>query len=137
EKRVAGRAGPVDDAVDLAALSGDNWYDESLVADGDNLLLKHALLPVCAEEALERIGDRFLLLLDFPAHAGERDAGVIGDRAVGQDLAGDILEDRPKFADPDAPASEPWKAFGDGGEDRLDIGGAIEQGDQVEDLFRL
>ncbi len=39
EERVAARTGSVDDAVQLAALPGDQRHHESLIADGDELFL--------------------------------------------------------------------------------------------------
>ena len=99
EERVAAGAGAVDDAVELAALPGDDRHHEALVADRDELLLQDAFLPVGAQETLERILNGLLLPLDIAAQAVERDAGVVGDGAVGQDLAVEILQQRAEVAD--------------------------------------
>src|SRR5260370_14217892 len=96
---MATRAGAVNDAGDSLALAGDDRYDEALVADSDVALLQHAFFLVRAQESLERIVDRFLLLLDLATQPGQRHAGVIGDCAIGQDLAGEILKHRSELAD--------------------------------------
>ena len=137
EERMAAGAGPVNDAIELAALSGDDRDHEALVADGDELFLEHAFLAVRAQEALERVLNRLLLPLDVAAQAVERDAGVVGDRAVGEDLAVELLEQRAEIADGRGAGAEQREALGGGGEDGLGIGGAVEQGEEVEDLFGI
>ena len=84
-------AGAVDHAVELAALPGDDRHHEALVADGDELLLQHAFFAVRAQKAFERFLDGAFLALDVAAQAGQRHAGVVGDAAVGQDLAFQIF----------------------------------------------
>ena len=99
EERVAAGTGGVDHAIDLAALSGDHRDHEALVADGDELLLQHAFLAVGAQEALQRFLDRLLLPLDIAAQARQRDAGVVGHAAVGQDLAVEFAQQGAELAD--------------------------------------
>ena len=91
EQRVAAGAGAVDHAVQLAPLPGDHRHHEALVADGDEFLLQHAFFAVRAQKALERFLDGALLPLDVAAQAGQRHAGMVGDAAVGQNLAFQVL----------------------------------------------
>jgi hypothetical protein len=49
--------------------------------------LQHAFLAVRAQEAFERFLDGPLLAFDVAAQAGQRYAGMVGDGAVGQNLA--------------------------------------------------
>ncbi len=107
EQRVAAGTGAVDHAIQLAALPGDHRHHEALVADGDELLLQHAFFAVRAQEALERILNGLLLPLDVAAQAGQRHAGVIGDAAIGQDLAVQILQQAAEIADGLRAAAEP------------------------------
>ena len=111
EQRMAARAGAVDDAVDLLALAGNHRHHEALVANGDDLLLQYALFLVRAQEALQRIVNRLLLPFDLAAQAGQRDAGVVGDSAVRQNLSRHFLQHRAKLPDSQCPASEPWEAL--------------------------
>ena len=74
-------------AVDLAPLPGNYRDHEALVTDGDEFFLQHALFMVRAQKALERLLYGLLLPLDVAPQAAQRDAGVIGNRAVGPDLA--------------------------------------------------
>ncbi len=48
EQSVAAGARAVNDAIQLAALPGDDGNDEALVADGDEFLLQHAIFAVGA-----------------------------------------------------------------------------------------
>ncbi len=112
EQRVAAGARAVDHAVELAALPGDHRHHEALVADGDELLLQHALFAVRFEEALERFLDRLLLPLDIAAQARQRDAGVVGDAAVGQDLAVEFAQQRAEIADGLRARAQARKALG-------------------------
>ena len=137
EQRVAAGARAVDHAVQLAALAGDHRHHEALVADGDELFLQNALLAVGAQEALERFLDGLLLPLDIAAQAGQRDAGVVGDAAVGQDLALELFQQRAKIADGLRAPAQPREALGGGGEQRFGIGGAVEQREDVEDFLGL
>src|ERR1035441_9453613 len=129
--------GGVNHAIDLAALSGDHRDHEAIVADGDELLLQHALLAVRAQEALQRLVDVLLLSLDIAAQAAEGDAGMIGHAAVGQDLAIQFAQQSAELADGGGAASQQRKALGDGGQQRLGVGGHVQQGEQLEDLDRL
>ena len=116
------------------AMIGDH---EALVADGDELFLEHALLAVGAQKALERFLDGLLLPLDVAAQAIERDAGIVGDGAVGQDLAVEGLQQGAEVADGPGARAEQREALGGRGQDRLGVGGAVEQGEEVVDFFRV
>ena len=76
-----------------------------------------------------------LLPLDIAAQAGQRDAGVVGDGAIGEDLAFQILEQRAEIADRLAARAEPGEALGDRVEHALGVGGAVEHAEEVEDLL--
>ena len=130
EEGVAAGAGAVDDAIHLAPLPGDEGHHEALVADGDELLLQDAFVAVLLEEAFERFLNGLLLALDIAAQAVEGDAGVIGDAAVGQDLAVELAQQGAEFADGPGARAEQGKAFGAGGEIAFGVGGHIEQGEE-------
>ena len=89
----------MDDALDLALAAGDHRYDETLVADGDELFLQQVLLAVQAEEALQGVLDQLPLPLDVAAQAGQFRAGVIGHRPVGQKLPGQFPRQRSEITD--------------------------------------
>ncbi len=99
EQGMAAGTGAVNDAIQLAALPGDYRDHEALVANGDELLLEHAFLAMRAEEAFERILNGFLLPLDVAAQASQRHAGVVGNGAIGQDFAVQVLQQAAKIAD--------------------------------------
>ena len=137
EQGGAAGAGAVDDAIELAALAGDDGHDEALVADGDEFLLQNALIAVGTEKALERLLNGALLALDIAAQAVERHAGMIGHTAVGQYLAFEIFEERAEIADGLRAPAESRKAFGNGGERRFRVGGAVEQREDGKNLLRF
>ena len=125
----------MDDAIQLAALAGDHRHHEALVADGDELLLQHAFFAVRAQKALQRFLDGLLLPLDIAAQAGQRHAGVVGHAAVGQDLAVQVVQQRAEIADGLRAAAQARKALGGRGEQRLGVGGPVEQREEIEDLL--
>src|SRR5438067_8664717 len=86
------------------------------------------------QEALERVLDGFLLPLDIATEAAERHAGMIRDCAVWEDLAVQILEERAEIADRAGARAEKREALGGCGEDGFGVGGAVEQGEEIEDL---
>ena len=135
EQGVPAGADAVDDAIELAALPGDHGHHEALVADGHEFFLEHAFLAVRAQEPFERFLDGFLLALHVAADAGQRDAGVVGDAAVGQDLAFQVFQQGPEIADGLGAPPQPRKTLGRGGQQRLGVGGAVEQGEEVEDFL--
>ncbi len=82
-------------------------HHEALVANGDEFLLQHAFLAMRAEEALERILNGLLLPLDVAAQAAQGHAGMVGNGAVGQNLAVQILQQTAKIADGLRAAAQP------------------------------
>jgi hypothetical protein len=88
-------------------------------------------------EAFRRSLDRLLLPLYVAAQAGEGDAGVIGDAAIGENLAIELAEQGAEFADRGGAAREQRKALGDRGEIALRVRRDIEQGEELEDLLGL
>ena len=91
EQRMAARTGAVDHPVQFAPLPGDHRHHETLIADGDELFLEDAFLAVRLQEAFERFLNRLFLPLRVAAQARQRHTGVIGHRAIGQDLAFQVL----------------------------------------------
>ena len=137
KQRVPAGTRGMNHAIDLAALSGNHRNHEALVADGDELLLQHAFLAVGAQEALQRFVNRFLLPLDIAAQAAQRDAGMVGHAAVGQDLAVQFAQQGAKLADGRGAPSQQRKALGGRGQVRLGVGGDIQQREQLEDFLGL
>ena len=76
EESAAAATGAVDDAFDTALASGDDGNNETVVADGDKILLH--IVVMGAQEAFEGFLDQMALLLALAAQAGEGDAGMVG-----------------------------------------------------------
>ena len=62
---------------------------------------------------------------------------MVGNAAVGQNLAFQVLQQRAKIADGPRAATQPRKTFGHCGQQRLGIRGAVKQRENSEDLLRL
>ena len=99
KQRVPAGARGMNHTIDLAALPRNHRNHEAIVAHGDELFLQHAFLAVGSQEALQRFVNRFLLPLDIAAQAPQRDAGMIGHAAVGQNLAIQFAQQSAKLAD--------------------------------------
>ena len=125
----------MDHALQLAPLAGDDRHHEALVTDGDELLLEDAFLAMRAQEAFEGFLNGLLLAFDVAAQAGERHAGVIGHRAIGQDLALEVFQQGTEIADGLRAAAEAGETLGGGGDQRFGIGGAVEQQEEIEDFL--
>ncbi len=89
------------------------------------------------EEPFERFLNGFLLAFHIAAQAGQRHAGMVGDRAVGQDLALQIVQQAAEVADGLGAAAEAREALGGGGEQRFGVGGTVQQQEEIEDFARL
>ena len=102
-------AGRVDDARGAFLRTGHHRNDKPVVADSDKFLLQDAVVPVLLKESLKRLVDLAALALHIAAHAGQQRAGVIGDRAIGQDLAGDGFDGFAEIGDCVGPPCEQWE----------------------------
>ncbi len=135
EHGVAAAAGAVDDAVDFALLAGHDGHHETLVADGDEILAQNAVLVMRAQEAFERSVNLLLLLFDVAAQARERQAGVIGQRTVGQEFAGQLAHHAAEVAQLVRLRAEQREAFARGQKDGAQVACAIEQFDEFQDFL--
>src|SRR5437660_70262 len=121
----------MDDAADFLALSRDHRHHEALVADGDDLLLQHTFFLVRAQKSFQRIVNRFLLLLNLTPQTGQRYAGMVGNRTVGQDFAGHILKHRAELADRLSFSAQARESLGYRREDGFEVRRTVEERDQV------
>ena len=137
EQRVAGAAGAVDHALDAALLAGNQRHHEAVITNSDVVFLEHAVLPVYAQEALERFLDGLLLALQIAAQPAERDAGMIGNRAVGKDLAGQVRQQAAKFAESGRARREAREASRGGRQDGARVRSPVEHVGNLEDLLRF
>ena len=91
-----------------------------------------------AQEAFERLLDQLPLLLDIAPQLAQRDAGIIGQRAVRQNLAAQRRRELAQIGDRATrapPGAETAPAASSNAERAL--GGQIQQPRQLEDLGRL
>src|SRR4051812_1075161 len=128
---MAARAGAMDDTVELPSLAGNDRHHEALVADGNELFLEQPFFTVRLQKTLERFLNRFLPPLDIAAQALEGDARMVGHGAIGQDLAVELLQQRPEFTDGARARPKSRKSLRSRGQNRLGVGRAIEQREQV------
>src|SRR5262249_60803128 len=110
---------------------------EALIANGDEFLLENAFVAMNLQETFKRFLDAFFLPLDVAAKPGERDTRVIGHTAVRQDLAVEVVQQRPEIADGGCARAQPRKSLGRGAEYGLGVGRPVKQREQVEDLARI
>ena len=127
EQCLPGAAGAVNHAVDPAPLAGDDRHHEAVVANGDVILLHYAFFAVIANEALKRILNRPALPLHVAAQPAEQHAGVVGNGAVRQDLARQVLQQRPELAHRRAARAELGEAVRHREQDRAHVAGPVEQ----------
>ncbi len=127
EESLAGAAGAVDDAIHFALLAGDDGNDEAVVANGDEVLAQGAVAAMGAEERFERGADGFLSLLDFAAKAAESHAGVVGQRSIGENLAGHRPNERAKIRQFGSGAGETGEAACGGKNDAAQLGGLFQE----------
>ena len=62
---------------------------------------------------------------------------MVGDGAIGIDLAGQVVKQGAEVADGQGAGAEAWKTLGGRGEDALGVGGAVEEREEVEDFARI
>ena len=91
---LAGRTGAVDDAGDAALEFAADGNDEAVAADGDEVFLRGAFGGELAQGGAEGFFDDALLALLLAADAVELGRGVVGEGAVGLDLALDGFGER-------------------------------------------
>jgi len=84
---LSGRAGAVNHAGDLALLLGFDGDDKAVPADGDEVVLRLVVGREAAQGRAQAFFDHALLALLLVADAGEFGARVIGECAVGEQLA--------------------------------------------------
>ena len=89
------------------------------------------------QKPFQRFLNGLLLLFDIAAQTGERHAGVVRHRAIGQNFAFEILEQRAKFAQRLPARAQAWKSSGHRVQNGFCVGGAIQQARDVENFARL
>ena len=94
EDGLPGGGGAVDDAGNLAFELGLDRDDEAVAADGDELVLGAAVVAQAAQRASQALLDGAVLAVDRAPDAAELRRGVIGERAVGLDLAAQLTQQR-------------------------------------------
>ena len=137
EQCVAAAAGPVHDAFDAPFAAGDDGHDKPVVPNRDELFLQQTVLAVLAQKALERILDELPLALDVAPQPAQGYAGMIGQRAVGKNLADDVLEHRAELADAHGARGHSRKPLAHRFKNHAHVGGAIEHLGQFVDLAAI
>jgi len=94
KNRLAGGGRSVDDAGDAATELGFDGDDEALAANGDELVLGGTFGRERAEGLAQALFNGAMLALHRAADAAELVAGVVGERAVGEDFAAEGLQQR-------------------------------------------
>ncbi len=89
----AAAAGTVNHAVHLAFPPRDHRHHKTIVTNGDEIFLQRAVLVMRPQEPRKRFFNQPSLLFGFPAQAAQSDTGVVGQRAVGKNLAAQLLCD--------------------------------------------
>ena len=117
----------MDYTVHATFAAGDDGDHETVVADGDEILLQRSVLMMRAQKAGERFFDEPALAFRVAAQAAERDARVIGQSPVRQNLSAQLAHHLPQIGDGTSVGSQPRIAFFGGEQDRTDLGCYIQQ----------